>query len=319
MANTKNILGNITLVIVSTLFFFILFEGVMKFVKPYTAFGAGTELRWMKEQKSADKAFVIEEGFGFRPILGNSLYNEFGTHVNDYKIEKDANKKRLLFIGDSVTSRGKIIEALKEKYGTSNYEYWNAGVESFNLVQEVNFYNKFNYKVNPDHVILTFHVNDFSSTPIAFLNKEGRLVVYTPFLPTQKMNPWLYKNSMIYRLYVKIITKSQVNEGLVGEVREKLKGLKQSLETKGIKFNVILLPSLRPYAEWTEVERKSRDSALQIFSELDIEYYDLLKTTNQSIEYGVNINETPGDFWHPSLDVAREYADFLSNNKIIKN
>ena len=100
----------------------------------------------------------------------------------------------------------KLVDALKGIYGESNYEYWNAGVESFNAIQEVKFYKEYNSKIKPDHVILTFHNNDFSATPIAFINKDKKLVVYTPHTPLRNLNPWLYKHSAVYRLYFRVTT-----------------------------------------------------------------------------------------------------------------
>jgi hypothetical protein len=43
-----------------------------------------------------------------------------------------------------------------------------AGVESFNTVQEVAYDRSFNRFIRLDHVILTFHLNDFETTPVAF-------------------------------------------------------------------------------------------------------------------------------------------------------
>ena len=131
-------------------------------------------------QWDSQQMWAIDSDFGFRPVLGNSEYNVYGTLYNNYSFEKKENTKRLLFLGDSVTRRAKIIDALRESYGEEKFEYFNAGVESFNTVQEVAFYKKYNSVIRPDHLILTLHNNDFETTPVAFYNQDHHLVIYAP-------------------------------------------------------------------------------------------------------------------------------------------
>jgi len=111
-------------VVISTL----IAESLLRHYKPYSAFKRGFELSYIRDNpRGLSKQFTIDSNFGFRPILGNAFYNKYGTWINTYTIEKRQNVKRLLFIGDSVTSRGKIIIALTHLFGVENFEYWNAG------------------------------------------------------------------------------------------------------------------------------------------------------------------------------------------------
>ena len=103
--------------------------------------GLGVALQ-MENLRGKNNIFTTDPDMGFRPVLNNGHYNEFGTKINNYKLEKPDQVTRLLFLGDSVANRGKISNALREIYGKEKFEYWNAGVESFNTVQEVNFYKK---------------------------------------------------------------------------------------------------------------------------------------------------------------------------------
>jgi hypothetical protein len=77
-------------------------------------------------------------------------------------------------------------------------EYWNAGVESFNTVQEVALYRGYNTAIETDHVVLTFHMNDLETTPVAFLDEAGRLVVYALHQPATRVNAWLFEMSYLY-------------------------------------------------------------------------------------------------------------------------
>src|SRR5215467_10511368 len=109
-----------------------------RFKAPYRAFGGAAELTQFR-QGGPDSTLwaVVDPHFGFRPVLGEGPYTRFGTLANDYAAAKPPGVQRLLFIGDSVTHRGYIVDALRAVYGSQQYEYWNAGVEAFNTVQEV--------------------------------------------------------------------------------------------------------------------------------------------------------------------------------------
>ena len=167
-ANKKWIV-NVLLLCGSTLLTVGGIEAVLRITHQYATFGAATELPWMRNNsQDFSQIFTIDPDFGFRPILGTGGYTEYGTSPNTYPVQKRPGITRLLFIGDSVTGRGRIIEAIKQIYDDEVFEYWNAGVESFNTIQEVRFYQRYNAAVYPDHVILTFHLNDFEPTPVAF-------------------------------------------------------------------------------------------------------------------------------------------------------
>jgi hypothetical protein len=176
-------------------------EVVLHALDPGASFGAAQELPWMR---GADRGelFTVDPEFGFRPRLDNAVFDEHGTHRNAYPLEKTPGRERLLFVGDSVTARGRIVDALRALHGDATAEYWNAGVESFNTVQEVAFYRKYNAAIHPDHVIVTFHLNDYETTPIAFRDEAGRLVVYALNQPSREVQPWLFQNSSLYRLWL---------------------------------------------------------------------------------------------------------------------
>jgi hypothetical protein len=133
-------------------------EGALRLLRPYATWQAATELpQFRRNAKDVARYFVVDPAMGFRPVLGNDAFNTFGTVVNSYPLEIRPQVERLLFLGDSVTRRAKIIKSLRALYGKDRYEDWNAGVESFNTVQELAFYKAYNRHIRPDHVILFFH------------------------------------------------------------------------------------------------------------------------------------------------------------------
>ena len=107
-----------------------------------------------------------------REMIKKGLSNkEIVEECNKPEEEKKKGKQRILFLGDSITARGKIVSQLKQLYRTERYEYWNAGVEGYNTFQEVEFFKKHNQHINPDHVILIFTIpNDFEDTPVVFVD-----------------------------------------------------------------------------------------------------------------------------------------------------
>ena len=226
---------------------------------------------------------------------------------------KTAGVSRLLFIGDSVTHRGHIIAALRAAYGSQQYEYWNAGVESFNTVQEVEYYRRFNRLIHPDHVILTFHLNDFETTPVAFRDTDGALVVFAPNWPVRRLNQWLFQYSYTYRYWLGLVTpKKTARAEIISEVRASLADLERVVTVDGAQLTVLVLPILQPVSDWKPEYREYRHLILGLLESLQIRYFDLLEPLHKALTDGVIVAET-GDnlFWHPSREVALYFSNYL--------
>jgi hypothetical protein len=291
-----------------------------RFKAPYRAFGGAYELTQFR-QGVADglSAFVIDPAFGFRPVLGDGPYTRFGTLANTYAAAKSPGVRRLLFIGDSVTHRGHIVAALRAEYGSQRYEYWNAGVESFNTVQEVKYYRQFNRPIHADHVILTFHLNDFETTPVAFRDADGSLVVFAPNWPVQRLNLWLFQHSYTYRYWLGLVTpKKTARTEIIAEVRASLADLERMVTVDGARLTVLVLPILQPVSDWKPEYREYRHLILDILGSLGIRSFDLLEPLNEALTHGVVVAE-PGDrlFWHPSREAAAYFARHLTTQHLL--
>jgi hypothetical protein len=271
-------------------------------------------------QRDLSKTFTVDPAFGFRPVLENNYsgYSRYGTINNDYSIQKKPGVTRLLFMGDSVTGRGKIIYALRRLYGEDNFEYWNAGVESFNTVQEVNYYKKYNSHIKPDHVILTFHNNDFETTPVAFADGSHKIYLYAPNKPLQSLNPWLLKNSHLYRLIVGItLFGKKQKDTIADEVRNSLEELRDILKHEHIAFTVIIHPVLKPYNQWRDQEKYSQTKITQILNELQIRYFDLYAISEKAIKENVHVQDGDGDILHPSGELSALFAQYLFEKELL--
>jgi hypothetical protein len=305
----------------SGVFSVIAIEVFHRFRAPYRALGGAQELPQFRHGAPDQlSSFTVDPNFGFRPILGSGRYTRFGTLANGYSETKRPGVTRLLFIGDSVTRRAQIVEALRAQYGSQRYEYWNAGVESFNTVQEVRYYKRFNRPIQPDHVILTFHLNDFETTPVAFREADGTLVVYAPNRPIQRLNPWLFQHSYTYRYWLGLLSsRKAARSAIIEEVRASLADLQRVVAGDHARLTVLVLPILRPLNDWKPEYREYRRLILEMLASLRIRHSDLLMPLNQALADGVVVAEDGDDlFWHPSHEAASYFAKYLRTQQLLE-
>jgi hypothetical protein len=311
------LLARCVLILGGTAAAILLAEGVLRIVSPHEGFGSARELHQFRKGSGLTGLFTVDSECGFRPILGTDVYNEYGTRVNRYGLARRAGVQRVLFIGDSATARGALVEAFRSEYGDDRYEYWNAGVESFNTVQEVEFYRRFNRTIRPDALVLTFHMNDFETTPVAFLNSRGDLEVYAPNFPAAQMNPWLFKHSLVYRMAMGFIKRGNDSlDAVTRETRRSLAELAEMARTDRSQLTVLVLPLMKPYSEWTAGDQLSHTMILGFLGDLGIRHFDLLCITEDALRQNVNVCEQSGDDWHPSAEVCARYARYLHEKGI---
>ncbi len=299
-------------------FALLLAEGLLRVLSVNSGFMAARELTQFRQNPDLVDKFAIDPELGFMPNLGtNPQYTKFGTITNAYSLMKTNHADRLLFIGDSVTARGKIVSALRDMYGDRDFEYWNAGVESFNTVQEVNYYLKFNHAISPNHVILTFHMNDFEATPVTF--KSGKkLIVYAPNMPTTSINPVLFRYSMIYRLILgRTIDLHKEIESVKADTEASLVRLHNELSAKNITFSVIVFSYLKPLSEWTAEDKLTYYEIMEILTRNEIRTFDITPVTQNSLMRGNRIQEEAGDDWHPNETISTAIAEHLKANRLL--
>ena len=251
----------------------------------------------------------FDEDLGFFPKVGQGgEYGPYGCLANEYDVDEKGDRKRILFIGDSVTHRGKIVEALRELYGDADYEYWNAGVGAFNTAQILEFFRRYNKNVHPDEVVLTFHNNDFQLTPVA-KKENGEIVLYIPSRePVQAPLPFIGRTAL-YRLWLQ--QGAAEYERRPEEVSQDLAELRRLSEEQGARFSVVLFPILSPLDEWSEREKNSRKNALRVFQELGLRYFDPIEVLPADAEKFPQLRQEPDDTWHPSPEGGMLLARYL--------
>jgi lysophospholipase L1-like esterase len=307
--------ARLALLLAGTIVSLLVLELAVRVAAPWRAFRVSP----LTGRRDEERLFTTDPELGYRPVTGNEAYDEHGVRRNGYALEKRPGVRRLLFLGDSVTARGRIIEALRALAGEAGYEYWNAGVESFNTVQEVLWYERFNAAVRPDHVILTFHVNDFGSTPIAFRDAEGRLVLHaTGGGGGRVLVPFLYRHSWLYRVLVSRLAGGTSWERAVNETRRSLERLRDRLARDRVALSIVVHPVMRPPAEWSRGERAAHEEALRLAAELGLRCFDLRPPLESAIAAGLSLEEEPGDAWHPSPATAAHFARWLVDQGLLE-
>lgn len=257
--------------------------------------------------------YQVDDRLGYRPVPGGQGYGPHGCFWNEYGPETAPGKRRLLFIGDSVTERHKLIDALRERLG-EDFEYWNAGVPGFATEQEYLYYRDYLEGVHPDHVVLTFHLNDYETTPIVFEVGDSLVAVhsqvggYTP-------SPWLLRNSYFYRYLwatASRLTSAGRSRDMEATVARDLGALRDLVHERGADFTVVVLPWLLPYSTWQEPRPRHHELTLATLAELGVRHYSFLDTLGRALAEGVEIHESGVDPQHPSLEFARlMVADML--------
>ena len=229
-------------------------ELAARWLTPMPVDQAGVELELFQgDQTETKQLYSLDDELGFRPIHGTHMYDELGFRRSEihetYDLEDRGGRTRILFAGDSVTARGLLVEGIRARFGDEKYEYWNGGVTAYNTIQEVQYYERYTHVCKPDHIVLTFHLNDFMRTPITFPDDDGRMRVVMPHRNLSEIHPGLFEWSHIYRHWVAANRTPDTAE-VEKDLRAALERLIELTERDGIRLSVIIHPELNPVEEW---------------------------------------------------------------------
>ena len=319
IALRKRAVGNVLLSVGAVLFTLVVFELVMR---PFTVvFSAANPTRNQFGEGKNKADFVKDDQLGFIPAMGvNASYNEYGVRHNNYTLAKPEGWRRILFIGDSIIGYGFTQKALQELTEGKPIEYWNAGVFGYSTAQEVMFYKRFNRPVKPNLVVLGFCLNDFDGTPVVLLDNEGGNVVVSPYLGQEYYNAWLFKNSVIYRLYLSAKAGLTGRAGLEDDVKKYLTELKGISREDDFNLKVVIYPILKTEADWPSSYLQQHEQIIRVLKELGIVYYDLKPLLNETLKnHPVKwVQLTEGDYFHPSQQFSGIIAKHLLEQGLLK-
>lgn len=291
-------------------------ETGLRIAAPYADFGAGLELDFRGHGEARSRLYTEDAELGFRPVLDSTLYNAVGTLRNDYPLQQTAGTTRILLLGDSVTHRGALVDGLRAQWGDDGVEYWNAGVESYNTAQQWAYYRRYQAALEPDVAILTLHVNDFMATPVVFRNRDGELVVYATHRRRAQVSGPLFRWSYIYRIWLGLRSSDAGDfDARMADVRGALRAMRDHFAGHGTAFQVMIFPVLKPRAEWSEGELRAHAAAGNLLEALEIAYVDLWPFARDGLAAGHDVQETPGDLWHPSAAFGQAVAERIARDE----
>ena len=255
--------------------------------------------------------FELLVPFGFRPVLGGPDYGPDGALYNNYPREKGADTERILFIGDSVTARGRIVRALQQRADAPNREWWNGGVESFDLEQTVRYFEHHTLALEPDHVVLTFHVNDYQSTPVEFTDPFGQRISVDPAPWRATRWSYGYDHIHVWRHTMDALFERSDERSRAKANERALAHLTHLCRERDIELDVLVLPALQPEADTSPTLRRWHRSALAACRSANVRHHDLLEPLQRALAAGIDVQESPGDWAHPSQAAADTFADHL--------
>ncbi|MCR9244013.1 MAG: hypothetical protein NXI31_03205 [bacterium] len=248
---------------------------------------------------------------GHVPVLGGKVYDKFGLlrrwGPRGSVVAKRPGVHRVLFLGDSVTRRATIAAPLRECWRRcgGEVELLNAGVESWNPVQEVEFYFRHQKALAPDHVVLWLHNNDLSESTVSCFH-DGEFKLCNPG-SLVALDPEWYGRSILYQLWVH----SRHTDRLApehytfraAEVEAAIARLRDEVIGRGARLTVAQLPIFAAEADWLPHERRSRELAIAMLGRLEVEHFDLQPVCEELVTLGLPVRDQPTDPYHTD-DVA---------------
>ena len=155
-------------------------------------------------------------------------------------------------------------------------------------------------------------MNDYETTPIAFRDEAGRLVVYALNQPSREVRPWLFEHSSLYRLWLgKTAGDSGDFRAVAAETEAALLELREALDASDTRLSVVVLPLLQRPDKWAPQQTRARQRILAFLEREGFRHFDLFPALEPALAEGVKVQEASGDVWHPSAAIAERFAELL--------
>ena len=255
---------------------------------------------------------------GIEPIPGRGEYSERGIMENGYALRKKEGVTRILFLGDSVTHRRIYVDVfeqnLRKNFPGKKFEIWNASVEGYNADQESLFFSSKGIHTHPDVCILGFHLNDFTSTPVAYLDNQGQLVIFSPgrsIYKTHLYNAWLFVHSTAYRAALMLLEKRffqnrHFEDEIYNDTLAAVGRIHALCLKNNIRFLVVVFPYVKPDREYTARENLNYQGIISFLKQNRVDFVDLRPVFNQvgiqkiRGQSGDRLTDGDADTWHPN-------------------
>ncbi|MBL8751796.1 MAG: hypothetical protein JNK15_00740, partial [Planctomycetes bacterium] len=178
----------------------------------------------------------------------------------------------------------------------------NAGVESWNPVQEVAGYFRSQQALAADHVVLSLHNNDLTeSTVMCLRDSVPTLCNPGSFVA---VDPDWYRCSVLYQLWVHSRHTDRLRPEhwlfRADEVERALARLRDEVHGRGAKLTILHLPIFAAERDWQPHERAARERGRAIVDRLGLDCVDLQPACDELVAAGVPVRVLPTDPYHPN-------------------
>ena len=264
------------------------------------------------ETQEADEVggIVPDRDLGWRPALGTNEYDASGILLSRSIYPKVKGAPKVLLIGDSVTARGQIVSGLANLMPPET-AFLNAGIEGYNIEQEIEFFFRYQTSLNPDVIIHQMHINDLHASRYLKRERGGKLRLYSPRVSETNVNPTLYRYSQIYRFVVTNFGSRYTKDELKTAAANSLHRMRGYTRQNGIRYHLVLFPMLEPLASWSAYDRETRDYILRVGEELELDVVDLQPVSERLIAAGVDPKQDAKDILHPSHPMGEAAAKYI--------
>ena len=244
--------------------------------------------------------------------------NSDGHRDKEYPVTK-TDKHRIIFLGDSLTfgwgvkQEGTFATLVEgDMNSQSPTEVINFGTGNYNTEQAVNLFIDKGLKYNPDKVVLFYFINDAEITP----EKSGLWFLgYSQFISFY----WSRINSLLNN-FLPSKSFQEYYESLYDEdqqgwinARKAIIQLRDICESKGIEFQVVLLPELHDVNN--EIFANVYEKLALFLAENNIDYLNLAKLFENhpdQIQLWVSYDDAhPNNIAHKKI--AESTLGFISN------
>lgn len=287
-------------------------EGLLRWLAPAALFVSGRDTEgWTENTPTFDTFMQVDATIGYLPRRGTALYDERGL-CRDQSADQalPTGPLEVLWLGDSVTAR-RFIEREVRRQSSTPFTSRCGGVEGYNTAQTLGYYQRELRSLRPAQVVFTLHHNDWWNTPIVFYDDEGRVHCRTLDRQVSAFSPWWFEHSYLYRAGFSLwLGAAAEHAGAAADrqVEQALRGLRDLLAADRVACTVLLLPPMRPETAWSEAERQRHERARALLTELGLEFVDLLPGLRAGLAAGIDPQQLPNDWMHPSEAIAVHLA-----------
>lgn len=339
----KNIIINIILVLISSIFTLLVFEVMLKVLNIGSTAKTDNVMNINEKgivERSDNKKLV----YTFKPNY-NGETNSYGFRENkEYPLNKNPNKKRILALGDSVAygvsvNLDKIfLSQLEEKHNKANknqIEIINLAVSGYNTMQEVELFKMKGLQFKPDEVWIFYVLNDsvYDGAEFATIGKSHLLFIDQ--INENALLGRLRKHSNLWKIIEEYLLSKEIKNKIEVEMlkkkikfgmekspiiydlmhldeyfihtKESFKEIKELSQAHNFKLKVFICPALQQASQnkYKHIHTKVENALI----ELNIPVVDLLKHL-ESVDME-SIKLAPRDELHLNEKGHSVFSDIL--------